>query len=64
MTFPNETLPKGRRQKTTALFDRFTSKGAVWDQGFGLENVCGLRKPEDAHEDPTFTVLVPTNMWH
>ena len=22
MTFPNETLPKGRRQKTTALYDR------------------------------------------
>ena len=23
MTFPNETLPKGRKQKTTALYDRF-----------------------------------------
>ena len=55
MTFPNETLPKGRRQKTTALFDRFTSKGAVWDQGFGLESALWFaNKPEDAHEDPTF----------
>ena len=55
MTFPNETLPKGRRQKTTALFDRFTSKGAVWDQGFGLENALWFaERPEDAHEDPTF----------
>ena len=55
MTFPNETLPKGRRQKTTALYDRFTSKGAVWDQGFGLENALWFaERPEDAHEDPTF----------
>ena len=55
MTFPNETLPKGRMQKTTALFDRLTSKGAVWDQGFGLESALWFAdKPEDAHEDPTF----------
>ena len=55
MTFPNETLPKGRRQKTTALFDRLTSKGAVWDQGFGLESALWFAdRPEDAHEDPTF----------
>ena len=55
MTFPNETLPKGRRQKTTALFDRLTSKGAVWAQSFGLENVLWFAdRPEDAHEDPTF----------
>ena len=55
MTFPNETLPKGRKQKTTALFDRFTSKGAVWDQGFGLENALWFaERTEDAHEDPTF----------
>ena len=55
MTFPNETLPKGRMQKTTALFDRLTSKGAVWDQGFGLESALWFAdRPEDAHEDPTF----------
>ncbi|HIO83101.1 MAG TPA: FAD-dependent oxidoreductase [Deltaproteobacteria bacterium] len=55
MTFPNETLPKGRKQKTTALYDRLTAKGAVWAQGFGLENVLWFADgPEDAHEEPTF----------
>ena len=29
MTFPNETLPKGRKQKTTALYDRLVARGAV-----------------------------------
>ena len=55
MTFPNETLPKGRRQETTALYDRFTARGAVWGQSFGLENVLWFADgPGDAHEDPTF----------
>ncbi|MEM7241939.1 MAG: FAD-dependent oxidoreductase [Pseudomonadota bacterium] len=55
MTFPNETLPKGRLQKTTALYDRLISKGAMMDQGFGLENAMWFADgPEDAHEDPTF----------
>ncbi|MEM0977087.1 MAG: FAD-dependent oxidoreductase [Pseudomonadota bacterium] len=55
MTFPNETLPKGRLQKTTALYDRLVAKGAVMDQGFGLENAQWFADgPEDAHEDPTF----------
>ncbi|MBT7615233.1 MAG: FAD-dependent oxidoreductase [Alphaproteobacteria bacterium] len=55
MTFPNETLPKGRRQITTALYDRLSAKGAVWGQAFGLENVLWFADgPEDAHEDPTF----------
>ena len=55
MTFPNETLPKGRKQKTTALYDRLIAKGAVMDQGFGLENVQWFAdSPEDAHEIPTF----------
>lgn len=55
MTFPNETLPKGRRQKTTALFDRLVAKGAVMGQGFGLEHALWFADgPEDAHEDPTF----------
>ena len=55
MTFPNETLPKGRRQMTTALYDRLTAKGAVWGTAFGLENVLWFADgPEDAHEDPTF----------
>ena len=55
MTFPNETLPKGRRQKTTALYDRLTAKGAVWGQGFGLEHALWFANgPDDAHESPTF----------
>jgi dimethylglycine dehydrogenase len=55
MTFPNETLPKGRRQETTALYDRLTAKGAVWGQSFGLENVLWFADgPDDAHEEPTF----------
>ena len=55
MTFPNETLPKGRRQKTTALYDRLVAKGAVMDQGFGLEHALWFADGlEDAHEDPSF----------
>ena len=55
MTFPNETLPKGRRQKTTAIYDRLTARGAVWSQSFGLEHALWFANgPEDAHEAPTF----------
>ena len=55
MTFPNETLPKGRMQKTTALYDRLVAKGARMDQSFGLENVLWFADgPEDAHEEPSF----------
>jgi len=54
MTFPNETLPKGRKQKTTALYDRFISQGAVMGDSFGLENVLWFANDkEDAYEDPT-----------
>jgi dimethylglycine dehydrogenase len=55
MTFPNETLPKGRRQKTTALYDRLVAKGAVMAQAFGLEQALWFANgPDDAHEDKTF----------
>ena len=55
MTFPNETLPKGRLQKTTALYDRLVAKGARMGQGFGLENALWFADgPDDAHELPTF----------
>mgnify|MGYP003674121256 CR=1 FL=1 len=55
MTFPNETLPKGRMQKTTALYDRLVAKGARMGQSFGLENALWFADgPADAHEDPTF----------
>ena len=55
MTFPNETLPKGRRQQTTALYDRLVTKGALMGQAFGLEHALWFADgPEDAWEDPTF----------
>jgi len=55
MTFPNETLPKGRRQQTTALYDRLLAKGARMGQAFGLEHALWFADgPEDAFEDPTF----------
>ena len=55
MTFPNETLPKGRKQKTTSLYDRFIEHGAVMGDSFGLEHVLWFaNNKEDAHEEPTF----------
>ena len=55
MTFPNETLPKGRLQKTTALHDRLIARGARMGQGFGLEHALWFADgPGDAHEEPTF----------
>ena len=39
MTFPNETLPKGRKQKTTALFDRFVEQGAVMGDSLSLIHI-------------------------
>ena len=55
MTFPNETLPKGRKQKTTSLYDRFIERGAVMEDSFGLEHALWFaNNKEDAHEEPTF----------
>jgi len=55
LTFPNETLPRGRRMRTTALYDRLTAKGAVWGDGFGLEAALWYADgADDAHEEPTF----------
>ena len=55
LTFPNETLPKGRRQATTALYDRLAARGAVMGDAFGLESVLWFAKdPDDAFEEPTF----------
>lgn len=55
MTFPNETLPKGRLQKATALYDRLVAKGARMGQGFGLEHALWFADGEkDAHEVPSF----------
>jgi len=55
MTFPNEVLKKGRRQQTTALFDRLVAKGARMGQAFGLEHALWFGDgPDDAWEDPSF----------
>lgn len=55
MTFPNETLPKGRKQKTTSLYDRLVAKGAVMNQSFGLEHALWFADgPQDAYEEPSF----------
>jgi len=55
LTFPNETLPAGRRQKTTSLYDRLSAKGAVWGDAFGLESALWFANdPADAHEEPSF----------
>jgi len=55
MTFPNETLPKGRRQKTTSLYDRFVQRGAVMGASFGLEHSLWFANDvDDAFEEPTF----------
>ena len=55
MTFPTETLPKGRKQQTTALYDRLVAKGGRMGQAFGLEHVLWFAdSPEDAWEDPMF----------
>ena len=55
MTFPNETLPKGRRQKTTSLYDRLMARGAVMGTSFGLEHALWFAdSAADAHEEPTF----------
>jgi len=55
MTFPNETLPRGRRQKTTSIYDRLVARGAVMGDSFGLEHALWFANgPDDAHEEPTF----------
>jgi dimethylglycine dehydrogenase len=55
LTYPNETLPAGRRQKTTALYDRLIARGAVMGVSFGLEHALWFAgSPDKARETPTF----------
>ncbi len=55
LTYPNETLPAGRRQKTTALYDRLVARGAVMGVSFGLEHALWFAgSPDAATETPTF----------
>ena len=54
LTYPNEELPAGRRQMTTALYDRLVARGAVMGAVFGLEHALWFaHRPQDAHETPT-----------
>ena len=54
ISYPNEELPLGRRQKTTALYDRLLARGAVMGAGFGLEHVLWFADSlTNAHETPT-----------
>jgi dimethylglycine dehydrogenase len=55
LTFPNETLPVARRQRTTGIYDRLIARGAIMDASFGLENALWFAgDPENAHEEPSF----------
>ena len=54
ISYPNEELPAARRQKTTALYDRFIAKGAVMGASFGLEHALWFAdSPATAVETPT-----------
>ena len=54
ISYPNEELPLGRKQKTTSLYDRLLGKGAVMGSGFGLENALWFAdSPKNAVENPT-----------
>ncbi len=55
LTYPNETLPAGRKQKTTSLYDRLIARGAVMGVSYGLEHALWFAgSPEKARETPTF----------
>jgi len=54
LTYPNEELPVGRRQKTTAIHDRLVARGACMGAAFGLEHALWFAdSPEAAQETPT-----------
>ncbi|MEO0368355.1 MAG: FAD-dependent oxidoreductase, partial [Pseudomonadota bacterium] len=54
ITFPNEELPAMRKQKTTSIYDRLVSAGAVMGASFGLEHALWFAdSPEAAFEEPT-----------
>lgn len=52
---PNEELLAARPYKTSPLYDRFVSRGAVFGQAAGWEvPLWFAQRPEDAFETPTF----------
>ncbi|MBM3572797.1 MAG: FAD-dependent oxidoreductase, partial [Alphaproteobacteria bacterium] len=55
ISYPNEELPAARPLKTTALYDRFKARGAVFGASHGLEHVLWFApSPAAARENPTF----------
>ena len=55
ITYPNEELAAARPLKTTALYDRLKSRGAVFGASFGLEHALWFApNPAQASETPTF----------
>jgi len=55
LTYPNEELPAGRKQKTTALYDRLVARGAVMGVSFGLEHALWFAgDPAKAKETPSY----------
>ncbi len=62
LTYPNETLPAMRKMKTTSLYDRLQSRGALMGDSFGLEHVLWFADtPEKAIETPS---LRRSNAFH
>ncbi len=55
VSYPNEELPAARPQRTTPMYDIFSSLGAVWGQQFGLEVPnCFAQGDEPTFETPSF----------
>ncbi len=55
ITYPNEELPAARPQRTTALYDVFKQRGAVFGAAFGLEHALWFAPPGvEPRESPTF----------
>ena len=55
ITYPNEELPAARPQKTTALYDVFRRRNAVFGAAFGLEHVLWFAPDGmEPYETPTF----------
>ncbi|WP_158964080.1 GcvT family protein [Chachezhania sediminis] len=55
VSYPNEELPAARPNRTTPMYDVFTSMGAVWGQQYGLEVANYFAQAgEPAHETPSF----------
>ena len=55
VSYPNEELPAARPNRTTPMYDIFTSMGAVWGQQFGLEVANYFAQgDEPTYETPSF----------